>query len=127
MGESELHSNKEGQRWASSTVATAGLRWEALEKGNGRVRHHLKRWAAAWISVNGLCELSAGSEYMLRRQWRPRYRRNKDVRYSSSIRLNVLDLYNIVSYCPEKLNIYFHFPLVSVFTNSNKISFTLHW
>lgn len=46
--------------------------------------------------------------------------RNMDVGSLSSIRLKVLNIYNVVFYHTENVNVYFHFPLVLLFTNSNK-------
>lgn len=68
-----------------------------------------------WISADDLGEHSAASEYVLGRQY---CSGNTDVKSSSST--EVLKVYNVVSYCPKKLKVYFHFPLVLVFTNSNK-------
>lgn len=105
--------------WLFTLELSNWNRQDLLEKRNSSVRHHLKMWAGAWISVNDLCEHLGSSEYTLGRQWRPCCSRNMDMRSSSAIRLEVLNLYNVVSCCPEKLEAYFHIPLV-LLANWNK-------
>lgn len=122
--------------WASQSYAVKNKEREVGQQCEGPQWLRQDRWAAGEEEQQGKTPpkevgrsvaLSRWLVWTLPCSWVPAgktakmiLQENVDVNSNSSTRLKVLNLYNVVSYCPKHLKVYFHFPLVLGFTNSNK-------